>query len=149
MDRLAHLVPLDLSTARVEPMDAARNAKIRPTRLRVGMYYDGRPVYRFQNAIVDPPETWLYIDPHRGTVAWREQKMSRIRRWLYNGLHKFDLPYLMQRPLWDVAMILLSIGGMVLSITTVLPAFRRLRGHAVRFRGRRLEPARQFNRSDN
>src|ERR1051325_5888724 len=51
-DRLAHLRPLDLSTARVEPMDAARTAKIKPTRLRVGMYYDGRPVYRFQNATV-------------------------------------------------------------------------------------------------
>jgi uncharacterized iron-regulated membrane protein len=48
-DRLSHLVPLDLSTVRVEPMDAARAVGIKPARLRVAMYYDGRPVYRFQN----------------------------------------------------------------------------------------------------
>jgi hypothetical protein len=88
------------------------------------------PVLRVRYA--DPPETWLYIDPHRGTVAWREQRLSRIRRWLYNGLHKFDLPYLMHRPVWDVAMILLSVGGLVLSVSTILPALRRLRGHAFR-----------------
>jgi hypothetical protein len=37
-DRLRHLVPLDLSTARVEPMDASRKAGIEPSRLRVAMY---------------------------------------------------------------------------------------------------------------
>src|SRR5262245_399966 len=52
-EHLNHLAPLDLSTARVEPVDAARNLKIKPTSLRVGMYYDGRPIYRFQgNSIV-------------------------------------------------------------------------------------------------
>ena len=48
-ERLSHLSPIDLSTARVGPMDAARHAGIKPTRLRIGTYYDGRPVYRFQN----------------------------------------------------------------------------------------------------
>ena len=51
-ERLSHLAPLDFSTARVEPMDAARNLKIKPTSLRVGMYYDGRPVYRFQGTSI-------------------------------------------------------------------------------------------------
>jgi hypothetical protein len=49
-ERLEHLAPLDLSTARVEPMAAAHNVNIEPGRLRVAMYYDGRPVYRFQGS---------------------------------------------------------------------------------------------------
>jgi hypothetical protein len=81
----------------------------------------------------DPQETWLYIDPFRGSVAWREEWSSRTRRWLYNGLHKLDVPVLYEnRPLWDIAIVALSIGGLVLSVTTLVPAYRRLRRHAVR-----------------
>src|SRR5688572_33320435 len=47
-ERLSHMAPIDLSTAHIEPMDAARNAGIEPASLRVAMNYDGRPVYRFQ-----------------------------------------------------------------------------------------------------
>jgi hypothetical protein len=91
------------------------------------------PVLRVQYD--DPQQTWLYLDPHRGRVAWREESPSRLRRWLYNGLHKFDFPYLYSRPLWDISMVLLSIGGLVLSATTLMPAYRRLRRHANRLMG--------------
>jgi len=48
-ERLARMGPLDLSTARVNPGEAARRAGIStPSRLRVAML-EGRPVYRFQN----------------------------------------------------------------------------------------------------
>jgi hypothetical protein len=82
----------------------------------------------------DAEETWLYIDPHRGIVAWKEERGSRLRRWLYNGLHKFDFPviYYGPRPLWDIVVIALSIGGLVLSSTTLLPGFRRLLRHSKR-----------------
>jgi hypothetical protein len=83
----------------------------------------------------DAQQTWLYIDPFRGAVVWREESTSRIRRWLYNGLHKFDLPFIYQRrPLWDIAIVLLSLGGLALSITTLVPAYRRLKRHAARVR---------------
>jgi hypothetical protein len=41
---------------------------------------------------------------------------------------ELDFPFLyFRRPLWDVVTIVLSIGGAALSITTILPALRRLR----------------------
>ncbi len=81
----------------------------------------------------DPTGTWLYIDPQRGTIALRMQQQNRQRRWLYNGLHKFDLPYVYDRPiLWATSIIVFSLGCLVLSVTTVVPMFRRLRRHIER-----------------
>jgi hypothetical protein len=98
-----------------------------------GYYYDPRgartlPVLRVRYA--DANETWLYLDPGRGGIVQRSGKVSRLRRWLYQGLHSLDFPFLyFKRPLWDIVVILLSIGGTVLSFTTILPAIRRLRRH--------------------
>jgi hypothetical protein len=87
------------------------------------------PVLRVRFA--DPDRTWLYLDARRGVIARREDRRSRIERWLYHGLHSFDFPFLYaRRPLWDVVMIVLSVGGMVLSATTLLPGWRRLRRHS-------------------
>jgi hypothetical protein len=76
----------------------------------------------------DPPQTWLYFDPARGAVVRKEERLSRLNRWLYHGLHSLDFPFLYyKRPLWDIVVIALSIGGIVLSATTIVPALRRLR----------------------
>ena len=98
-----------------------------------GYYYDPRgtrtlPVLRVRYA--DANETWLYLDPGRGGIVQRSGKVSRLRRWLYQGFHSLDFPFLyFKRPLWDIVVIVLSIGGTVLSFTTLLPAIRRLRRH--------------------
>jgi hypothetical protein len=84
------------------------------------------PVLRVKYA--DADHTWLYFDPHRGAIVRREDQRSRIERWLYHGLHSFDFPFLYnRRPLWDVVMIALSLGGLLLSATTLLPGWRRVR----------------------
>ncbi len=81
----------------------------------------------------DPASTWLYIDPQRGSIALRVQQHNRQRRWLYNGLHKLDFPYIYDRPvLWATSIVVLSLGCLLLSVTTILPMFRRLRRHAER-----------------
>jgi hypothetical protein len=114
---------------------------------------EGVPLPVLRARYADAGQTWLYIDPQRGTVAWREERGSRLRRWLYNGLHKFDFPviYYGPRPLWDIVVIVLSIGGLVLSSTTLLPGFRRLHRHARRlFRhGRYVEPVAYSEKSSN
>jgi hypothetical protein len=97
-------------------------------------YYDLRgartlPVLRVQYA--DANRTWLYVDPARGAIVQRTDDTRRLRRWLYQGLHSLDFPALYyKRPLWDIVVIALSIGGLALSATTLLPAWRRLRRHA-------------------
>lgn len=86
------------------------------------------PVLRVQYA--DPAQTWLYLDPNHGVIALKQDRVTRVRRWLYNGLHSFELPFLDEhRLLKDVLMITLCLGGLALSVTTLLPMFRRLRRH--------------------
>ena len=89
------------------------------------------PVLRVRYA--DADSTWLYFDPNHGTIAEKQDRVTRARRWLYNGLHSFDFPYLYDnRVLRDILMIALSLGGLALSVTTLLPMVRRLRRHASR-----------------
>jgi hypothetical protein len=102
-----------------------------------GYYYDlrsSRPLPVLRVRYGDAQETWLYLDPARGGVVQRNEKITRLRRWLYQGLHSLDFPFLYyKRPLWDIVVIVLSIGGAVLSATTMVPAWRRLKRHAIRF----------------
>ncbi len=74
----------------------------------------------------DPQQTWLYFDPQLGAVTQKEETRSRIERWLYNGLHSLDFPYLYQsRPAWDITVIVFSFGGCLLSLTAMWLAWRR------------------------
>jgi hypothetical protein len=97
-------------------------------------YYDrdrerALPVLRVRFG--DAARTWLYLDPRRGAIVRKEERLSRINRWLYHGLHSLDFPFLYyRRPLWDVVVIVLSLGGLVLSATTVTAAVHRLRRQA-------------------
>ena len=76
----------------------------------------------------DPQRTWLYFDPKRGAIARKEERLTRLNRWLYHGFHSLDFPFLYyRRPLWDVVVIALSLGGLVLSATTLTASWRRLR----------------------
>ena len=112
-----------------------------------GYYYDARearalPVLRVRYA--DPQQTWLYVDPSRGAIVQRSEKVTRLRRWLYQGLHSLDFPFLYyKRPLWDIVVIALSLGGLALSVTTVKPAWLRLVRHARRLSEFRRQPRRR------
>jgi hypothetical protein len=76
----------------------------------------------------DSDGTWLYFDPRRGAVVQKEVRRTRLERWLYHGLHSLDFPVLYyRRPLWDIVLVVLSVGGLVSSATTLTPAWRRLR----------------------
>ena len=76
----------------------------------------------------DPQQTWLYFDPRRGAIVRKEERLSRLNRWLYHGFHSLDFPFLYyRRPLWDIVVILLSVGGIVLSATTLTASWRRVR----------------------
>ena len=94
-------------------------------------YYDRRgarplPVLRVRYA--DSDRTWLYFDPRRGALAMASSPGGRLNRWLYHGLHSLDFPLLYpRRPLWDIVVIALSLGGLALAATTLLPGWRRLR----------------------
>lgn len=86
-------------------------------------YYDRHdikplPVIRLR--LQDGQGTWLYVNPRTGLLQARYTGKSRLERWLYNGLHSLDFPFLYHhRPVWDLTVILLSIGGLALSLTGI------------------------------
>jgi hypothetical protein len=98
-------------------------------------YYDrtrtrSLPVLRAQYA--DRERTWMYLDPSLGAIALVTRRPDRMNRWLYHGLHSLDFPWLHhRRPLWDAVLILLSIGGIAGSVTSLVPTCRRLRRHGL------------------
>lgn len=104
-------------------------------------YYDrtgARPLPVLRVRYDDPQETWLYLDPFRGAIARKEERLTRVNRWLYHGLHSLDFPFLYdRRPLWDAVVIMLSIGGLALSMTSLAQAWQRLRRHGRRLLGSR------------
>jgi hypothetical protein len=71
------------------------------------------------------------VDFRTGRVVASYGSGGRWNRWLYHGLHSFDLPWLYQyRPAWDVAVLFLMLGGTGLCVTSVVIAWRRLRRKA-------------------
>jgi len=80
----------------------------------------------------DENQTWLYFTPSLAQMV-KFDKRDRANRWAYYGLHVMDFPALFnRRPLWDVVTIALLAGLAAISITTLLPAYRRLKRHVVR-----------------
>ena len=80
----------------------------------------------------DPAQTWVYIDPEMSQVLAQVHKLNRVERWLYNGLHSFDFAFWYNSPAWDVAMIVLLLGGLASSGIGLMLGIRRLRRGAVR-----------------
>lgn len=83
----------------------------------------------------DPESTWLYLEPSLGQLTKAEIR-DRRNRWGYYGLHALDIPVLFNnRPLWDIVLLVLLGGAMVMSCTTLVPMVRRLQRHFLRKTG--------------
>lgn len=76
----------------------------------------------------DPDRTWMYIDPAMSRVVAEYPRRRRVERWLYRGLHSLDFSFWYNvRPLWDIGMIALSLGGVTLSAIGVVIGLRRVK----------------------
>lgn len=76
----------------------------------------------------DPAETWVYIDPEMSQVLAEIHRLNRVERWLYNGLHSLDFAFWYdKRPLWDIGMITLLLGGLTTSVLGFFMGMKRLR----------------------
>ena len=76
----------------------------------------------------DPAQTWLYVDPEMSQVLAQIHRLNRVERWLYNGLHSLDFAFWYdKRPLWDIGMITLSLGGLSLSAIGLFLGIKRVR----------------------
>ena len=76
----------------------------------------------------DPAQSWIYVDPERSQVLTLVTKSSRVERWLYNGLHSLDFAFWYnKRPLWDIGVIVLLLGGLGTSMLGLYFGLRRLK----------------------
>jgi hypothetical protein len=72
-------------------------------------------------------ETRYYIDPRSAKVVGQYHPSNWISRWLYNGLHSLNFPWLYNyRPLWDIVVLTLMLGGTALCVTSLVLAWRVL-----------------------
>ena len=78
----------------------------------------------------DAAQTWLYLTPSPGQIL-KVERLDRANRWGYYGLHALDFGFLYRhRPLWDIVVVALLVGVGVSSVTSLVPACRRLARHA-------------------
>jgi hypothetical protein len=82
------------------------------------------PVLRVK--LGDPLQTWLYVETRSSQLVANVHRYSRIERWLYNGLHSLDFRlWYSRRPLWDLVMLTLLLGGLVASSLGLYFGIRR------------------------
>lgn len=75
----------------------------------------------------DANKTRYYIDPKTARVVGTYSNRNWVSRWLYNGLHSLNFPWLYRyRPLWDIVVIVFMLGGTALSVTALVLAWRVL-----------------------
>ncbi len=83
------------------------------------------PVLRVQ--FDDPEQTWIYVDPARSSLMRRVTSRDRLDRWIYNGFHSLDFSFwYTSRPLWDIGVIVLSLGGLSTTLIGMYLGFGRL-----------------------
>lgn len=84
------------------------------------------PVWRI--VFADAESTWLHLDPASGQVLGRSDRVSRLKRWLFDGAHRLAFPWLVQhRPAWDMVVLVLSASGFAVSVRGVVAGWRRAR----------------------
>ena len=76
----------------------------------------------------DKQRTSYYIDEATARILGSQDSGSRVYRWLFNGLHRMDIPPLGERLLARrIAIFTLSAGGILLTIAGLVLAWRRIR----------------------
>jgi len=76
------------------------------------------PVYKIE--IADKDKSTYYINPRTGKHKYVNQN-KRARKWVFSGLHYFNIKYLADHPaLWTAIMWILCLGGIVVTGTGVI-----------------------------
>jgi uncharacterized iron-regulated membrane protein len=76
----------------------------------------------------DPTRTTVYIDPASAAPVLAYDTSARWYRWLFHGLHSLDFGRLYRaRPLWDLIVLPLMLGGAVLSASGLWVGVRWLK----------------------
>ena len=69
-----------------------------------------------------PTAEWVWA----GLLAFGQMWICSALPWLFNALHSWDVPVLRSRPLWDGWMIIASVLGIGLGVTSLVVGGKRL-----------------------
>ena len=114
----------------VRASDSGRLADVRVMHDYDAYYLDRRhekPLPVVYVELNDSIRTRYYIDPDTARVVGTYTNRNWVTRWLYHGLHSLDFPWLYKyRPLWDIVVITLMLGGTALCVTSIVLTWRVL-----------------------
>jgi hypothetical protein len=75
----------------------------------------------------DPSKSWYYIDPRTASIPLKMEKISRINRWVYHGLHSMDFRnFFHYRPWWDLVVLIFLLFGLSVSFTGLILTVKKL-----------------------
>lgn len=75
----------------------------------------------------DAASTWVHVDARSGQILSQMDDSRRLYRWLFNGLHSFDFPFLRGAGLLRQALMLAALAaGLALSVSALVLAARRI-----------------------
>lgn len=76
----------------------------------------------------DALSTTYYVDARTTKILTSQDSHSRVYRWLFNGLHRMDIPPLTDRLLARrITIFILSAGGVLLTVAGIVLGWRRVR----------------------
>jgi len=91
-----------------------------------GMFSRPLPVYKI--SWNNEAQNLMYISPGTGKVLSSFTRSTKIHRWLYQGLHKFNFQLLVEHNwLRKLLLIILSSGGIVLSFSGAVLSWKRIK----------------------
>jgi len=74
-----------------------------------------------------PGRPRFYVDPRTARIVGAYHEGQWVERWLYQGLHSWNLPALYaHRPLWDILVIAALLGATALCVTSLVLTWRVL-----------------------
>ena len=79
----------------------------------------------------DPAQTWLHIDIKTGQLIERMDRSRRMYRWLFYGLHSWDIPFFLEHDgQRKVLLLTLCITGLIFSLSGVYLGIKVLIGRS-------------------
>jgi uncharacterized iron-regulated membrane protein len=98
-------------------------------------HHDKAPLPVLRAGFDDPAHSWFYIEPTSGRMVGVADDSLRLYRWTFSALHSLDFKFLLaHRPLWDIVVWLLSILGLIVSVSGVVIGWRRIKADLTRAR---------------
>lgn len=82
--------------------------------------HNPRPLPGLRIVLDDSAHTWLHIDIRTGEILERMDRSRRVYRWLFHGLHSWDIPFLLEHDSQRKTILLMLCGmGVIFSLSGV------------------------------